>query len=257
MWKERKVRIAGDELVVREAGEGHPLFILHDELGPTSWLGWHEALAKHRKLVMPVQPGMRADRISWIRNVRDLAFLYGHFLRTLGPHAVDVVGFSFGGWVAAEMAVANPAQFTKMALVSPFGIKPAEGFIMDMFPMTAADYVKASVLDPDGTAELPILYGPAGPEQFEAWEDARTEVARLAWEPYMHNSSLEPLLAGLDRLPTIVFCGDADEILPGTAPQAYQRAIPGCQLKTFVACGHRPEIEKRDELVKALVRFLD
>jgi pimeloyl-ACP methyl ester carboxylesterase len=257
MWNERKVRVGADEIVVREAGEGRPLLVLHDELGPTAWLGWHEAIARHRRLVMPVQPGARAERIGWIRNVRDLAFFYGQFLRDAKGGAVDVLGFSFGGWVAAEMAIANPAQFSKLALVAPFGIKPTEGFIMDMFPMSAADYVRASVVDADATAEFANLYGPPSPEQFEAFEDARTEVARLGWEPYMHDPSLDSLLPGLAGLPALVLGGDKDAILPVAALRAYERGIPDCRLKIFDACGHRPEIEKRDEFVKALVRFLD
>jgi pimeloyl-ACP methyl ester carboxylesterase len=257
MWKERKVLVGADKLVLHEAGEGRPLLVLHDELGPAAWLGWHEKLAQHRRLIMPVQPGARADRIGWIRSVRDLAFFYGRFLReaTLGP--IDAIGFSFGGWVAAEMAVANPAQFAKLALVSPFGIKPSEGFIMDMFPMSANDYIRASVTNADAIAEFANLYGTPGPEQFEAFEDARTEVARLGWEPYMFDPSLDSLLTGVGGLPAIVLGGDKDAILPDAALHAFARAIPDCRLKIFEGCGHRPEIEKRDEFVKTLVRFLD
>ncbi len=256
-WVERRVSVGGSELVLRETGQGRTLLVLHDEMGPTASLKWQEDMARQHRLCMPVQPGFRGERIGWIRSVRDLSCLYGQVLRDLDAGPVDVIGFSFGGWIAAEMAVNNPRQFGKMALVAPFGIKPTEGFILDFFPMTSADYVAGSVHDANNSPEFDELYGPQSPEQIEAWEEARTECARLAWEPYMHDPSLEHLLAGVGSLPALLFWGDKDAILPESAMHLYKRAIPNSELKVFENCGHRPEIEQRDEFVKSLSRFLN
>jgi pimeloyl-ACP methyl ester carboxylesterase len=256
-WKETKIHVDGADLKVMEAGEGKPLLVLHDELGPTAWLKWHEALSAHRRLIMPVQPGFRGERTGWIRNVRDVSVMYGHMLRALKVGKADVIGFSFGGWIAAEMAVNNPDQFSKMALVAPFGIQPDTGFIMDFFPMTSADYIKSSVRNPESVAEFATLYGAPGPEQFEAMEDARTECARLAWEPFMFDPSLPALLGGVDSVPTTIFWGADDAILPESAVRIYERSIKGAQVQVFKNCGHRPEIEAQADFTKALVRFLD
>lgn len=256
-WMESTVCIGGDDVTVMEAGAGRPLLVLHDELGPTSWLTWHGALARNRRLVMPIYPGFKGERIGWVRSIRDLAVLYGHLLRQSDYGTPDVVGFSLGGWIAAEMIAANPAQFGKAALVAPFGIKPDTGFIMDFFPMTAADYIQSSFHRPDAVAEFATLYGPASPEQYESWEDARTECARLAWEPYMHDPSLEFLLHGVSGLPVTLFWGDKDAVLPQSAVRAYERALPGCRLHIFKDCGHRPEVECAADFAKALSRFLE
>jgi hypothetical protein len=50
------------------------------------------------------------------------------------------------------------------------------------------------------------------PEQFEAFEDARAETARLGWEPYMHNPSLPYLLKD-----TLSLCGFTDNTLTSEA----------------------------------------
>ncbi len=254
-WSERTVRVGDADLSVWEAGEGRPLIVIHDELGPTAWLGWHEAVARKRRLVMPILPGARAERIGWIRSVRDVACLYSRYLRSLNGGAVDAIGFSFGGWIAAEMAANNASQFGRLALVAPFGIKPSDGFIMDMFPIASADYIRASVRDSESVPEYAALYGPPSPEQFEAWEDARTECARLGWEPYMHNPTLEHLLEGAEGMKTLILWGEDDAILPRSAAEAYRRSIPGSELKTFKQCGHRPEIEQRETFLDAVVRF--
>ena len=67
---------------------------------------------------------------------------------------IDVIGFSTGGWAAAEMAVANAKQFRKMVLVAPPGIKPPEGEIMDIFAVTIGTQLNATVHDAEATPEF-------------------------------------------------------------------------------------------------------
>jgi pimeloyl-ACP methyl ester carboxylesterase len=255
-FAERSVEVNGSPITLVEGGTGAPLLVLHEELGFPGWLGWHKAIAKKHKLIIPIQPGTRGPRIDWLRNVRDLTILYGFLLRELKIDRLDVIGFSFGGYLAAEMAVNNPGLFGKMALVAPFGVQPKEGFIMDMFPMSSAEYLRASVADPDKTAEFSHLYGEASAQQFEQWEDARTEMARIAWEPYMFDPALPNMLPGLKNLPTLIVYGDKDAILPESAVRIYEKAIPGAKLKVIKGAGHRPESENTDAFVRELETFL-
>ena len=220
-WTERTIVVAGVELAVLEAGRGAPLLVLHDELGPGDWLDWHANLALERRLIMPVIPGFRSARVSWITGVRHIAALFGGLLRDLAPGGVDVIGLSFGGWVAAEMAVQNSAQFSRMILVAPFGLKAPEGAIADMFLMSSAEYIRAGFSKPDEVAEFARIYGNPGPDAIEAWEDARIECAQLGWQPYMHEPAMEPLLPLAGRLPSLVIWGEDDAVVPRSVAQAY------------------------------------
>ncbi|HEX5228581.1 MAG TPA: alpha/beta fold hydrolase [Bryobacteraceae bacterium] len=255
-WENRDVTLDGTTVTLREAGSGPPLLILHDELGPSEWLEYHEALSRDRRLVMPIAPGFRTPRLKWMRSVTDLSRFYGRLLRQESLRPVEVLGFSFGGWVAAEMAVNDPAQFASMTLVAPFGIKPPEGEIFDMYIGTTAEFLKVSVADPEGTPEFERVFGKAGPETIEAWEDARIESAQLAWEPYMHNPSLDHHVRGLDGLPTLVIWGSRDTVLPKSAAQAYADNIPKARLAVIEGSGHRPELERREEFLSVLRSFI-
>lgn len=256
-WNSREVEIGDVRITLLEAGEGRPLLVLHEELGPPQWQQWHEEIAKTRRLVMPVAPGFRGERVKWMANVTDLSRFYGRLLRTEKIAPIDVVGFSFGGWVAAEMAVNDPAQFRRMMLVAPFGIKPSEGYIADMYIVTTAEYLKSSVADPEKTEEFGPLFNTATPETIESWEDARIETAQLAWQPYMHTPSLPEHLKGIGRLPSLIVWGDRDAILPRSAVEAYSKAIPDARLEILPGCGHRPEIEKREDFLRMLRRFME
>lgn len=256
--QEETVSVAGTELTIVKGGSGRPLLVLHEEMGYTGWLQWHSALAESHQVQIPLHPGFGVSpRVDWIAGVRDQAAFYSRMVREQGLDPVDVIGFSLGGWIAAEMAASSSREIRRLVLVAPGGIKPPEGDIMDMFGMSARSFLNASVKDPDNTPEFADLYGgEATPEQFEAWEDARAQASRLAWEPYMYNPSLAHLLEGVSGLPTLLIWGKQDEVVPISAGEVYHRSIQGSELVVFDDCGHRPEIEKSGEFSDRVKSFL-
>lgn len=259
-WTEEITHVAGTDLAIVKGGQGKPLLILHEELGHPGWMAYHEALAKERTLVIPIQPGMgKSPRVEQIRNVHELGMFYSWVLRDLNLAPIDVIGFSLGGWTAAEMAAANSKQFHKMVLVAPSGIKPPEGEILDVFAMTIGTQLNATVYDAAATPEFRKLYGgERTPEQFEAFEEARTESARIAWDPILHNPSLPYFLEGVKGLPTQIIWGREDATVPLSAAEAYRNALKNTEtrLAIFDQCGHRPEIEKSAEFIKLVREFL-
>jgi pimeloyl-ACP methyl ester carboxylesterase len=256
-WREEIVHVAGTDLVLVRGGSGPPVLMLHDELGYPGWMRWNEALAPERDFLIPLQPGFgRSPRLDWIRSYRDLGGFYARVLRELRLAPVDVIGFSAGGFIAAEMAAADPKLFTRMILVAPMGLKPAEGEIFDFLAVTIRAHLLATVADPQ-TPEFGTIYGgEMTPEQFERFEDARAETARLGWEPFMYNPSLGYLLEGVGSLPTLLVWGQEDAIVPRGCIEAYQKAMVTAQVAAIPGVGHRPEIEKSDEFVRHVKAFL-
>ena len=133
-WTEETIKVAGADLVLIKGGSWRPLLILHEELGNPGWMQWNEALAKERTLLIPLQPGFgRTPRLEWIRSYRDLGGFYAMAVRELNLDPVDVIGFSAGGFIAAEMAASDPKLFRHLILVGPMGLKPDEGEMLDIF----------------------------------------------------------------------------------------------------------------------------
>jgi pimeloyl-ACP methyl ester carboxylesterase len=120
---ERLVTHAGGcRIVWRRFGAGRPLILLHG--GHGSWLHWVrniEALAAHRTVWAPDMPGFgESDDIA-----SDLSVMTTTLAMAIGQlpgcaEEVSLVGFSFGGLVAANVA-ASLGTVGRLALMGPGG----------------------------------------------------------------------------------------------------------------------------------------
>ena len=257
-WTEEIVEVAGTRLQFVKGGTGDPLLILHDELGHPGWLRFHEALAQHYTLYIPSHPGYgTSPRLPWIRNMRDMAGWYLHALDELELGQVNVMGFSLGGWLAAEIATMCPHHFNKLVLVGATGIMPPSGEIFDMFLVMPNEYLAAGLVDPANNEEFLKVYPdePSG-EQQDIWEVAREQSSRLSWKPYMRYPGLPHLLRRLKALPTLILWGKQDSIVPLSVAEVYHESIEDSRLVVLDGCGHRPEMENVDEFVGAVHQFL-
>ena len=257
-WTEEMVDVAGSQLQVFKGGTGDPLLIIHDEMGHPGWLRYHQELAKDRTLVIPMLPGFgESAELDWMMSMHDLANWFLGALDDLNLENVDVVGFSLGGWLAAEMAVRCPQQFKRLVLVGAAGVRPSEGEIYDIFQVVAKSYIENSVLDASAVPEFKeVCPDEPSPEQLELWESAKESACRVSWRPYMHYPALPQLLPRLKRLPTKIIWGREDPIVPVSAGEIYHKSIPGSSLDIINQCGHRPEIEKTDEFIGLVKGFL-
>ena len=69
------------------------------------------------------------------------------------------MGFSMGGWLAAEMVAAAGPVFSKLMLVGSVGIKPNVGEIADVFIITPAQVIDLLFHDPAQAPEYEQVFG--------------------------------------------------------------------------------------------------
>ena len=257
-FTEEFVDAAGVRVQLRRDGTGAPLLILHGELGVPGWLRAYAQLARHFTVYVPSLPGFgQSARPDWIVSVRDLAAWVTWFVRDLGlPQPLPVVGFSLGGWIAAEIATVNASLFTKMVLVGAAGLQPEEGHVWDYFVHSSKEAFAQAFFDPAQAPEYARYYGDAWTPDDEAQAERNREMAaRLFWKPYMRSHTLPALLRGV-ATPTLVVWGREDAIIPLNACQRYVRAIPGATAKVLDRCGHMPEMEQPEAFAHAVLNFL-
>src|ERR1700746_1984577 len=125
------------ELEVVRRGSGRPILALHgfQTLDPEArFVG---LLAWHGEVIAPSGPGFgHSPRPKDFDTVYDLVRLYLEVLENLPGEEATLLGFSFVGWLAAEVAVAFSHRIDRLVLVDPLGIKVSDretADILDIF----------------------------------------------------------------------------------------------------------------------------
>jgi len=251
------VEAGGLRIQLRRGGRGAPLLVLHGELGVPGWLRAYGLLAERFDVHVPSLPGFgESTRPEWIASVRDLAAWVTWCVRDLKLAApLPVVGFSLGGWVAAEIATMNAGIFSKMVLVGAAGLQPESGHVWDYFMHSNAEAVAQAFSEPAKADEYAQYYGDWSAENESRAELNREMAARLIWKPYMRSHTLPALLGGV-ATPTLVVWGRDDKIIPLNASQRFVRAIPGAKATILDGCGHMPEMEQPEVFAREVLDFL-
>ena len=255
--RDQVIQVGDVPVAVRRGGEGPPLLVLHDEFGFPGWMTWNDRLAATHELIVPMQPAYgQTPKVEWIRSYRDLGGFYARMVREQGWRGAPVIGFSAGAFIAAEMAAACPDIFSRMVLVGPLGLRPTDGEIFDFLAVTIRTHVAATVSNDRCPRVRRDLWRRDDAEQFELFEDARAETARIGWEPFMFDPSLGHLLEGVGDLPTLLVRGSDDLIAPEGCVRAYEAVLPNSTTVSIEGAGHRPEIEDVDAFLSAVTAFL-
>ena len=253
-WSESTIDIAGAKMHIARGGEGPPVLVLHRDIGAPEASAFNDDLAKSAHLMLPHHPGWgRSSRAEWMRSVRDLAVIYRGILAELDVNRPVLVGLGFGGWIAAEMATMAPADLAKLVLVSPMGIKPPEGDILDQAIVSYLDYARAGFND---QSAFDRIYG-AEPttDQLEAWDVAREMCFRIAWKPYMYSQTLAHLLPSV-KVATLIVWGDKDKVVPLATAKRYLAALPNARLEVLEDCGHCIDLERPASLADLVETFI-
>jgi len=252
----KAVNVSGVELEMLDMGDGPPMLFLHAAEGPTFPSDEYlRLLAKSFRVVAPWHPGFGNQvRPKDFRDVSDLAYLYLDLVEQLELDQPVLAGASFGGWIAAEMAVRSPATFASVVLVSPLGIKVRgreDRDIIDMFAVTDDDLHTLSFKDPaKGETDL----GSLSEEELTAFYRGRESLAYYGWRPYMHNPRLKRWLSRV-RIPSLLIAGHDDQIVFDGYHKAFSEALPDCRLAVIENAGHYPHIEQPGDVAAKVSEF--
>ena len=251
-WTEETIEVAGSRTQVFKGGSGPPLFALHGAGGNRGWMPYHSALAEQYTVYVPSHPGYDgSDQPRWVTTMNDMAHFYLAFFRQLGLDRVRLMGFSMGGWLAAEIAAMSPATVQGLVLVDAVGIRPQEGEITEILLIGTEATQELVFHDPGKAPPLPEL---DTEQQLVQWNN-REMTSRLCWTPYMHNPKL-PSYLELIEVPSLIVWGRQDKIVPVECGEIYNRVLKGSRLHVIDQCGHSPHNEQPQEFLEVALDFL-
>jgi pimeloyl-ACP methyl ester carboxylesterase len=224
-----------------KGGSGSPIVTLHHSTGSIGWLPLHDELAKKHTVYVPDLPGYgQSERPEWARDPRDIAVLVNAALEGIGLSEVTLVGFGFGGFVAAELATMDASRVKRLVLVGAAGILPREGEIMDGMLMELDEYIQMGFKD---KAAFHSIFGEEPDASVkELWDFSREMSARVSWKPYMFSRHLPPLLKTI-KARTLLIWGSEDRVVPPVCGQQYREQIKDSRLEIIAGAGHYVELE--------------
>jgi pimeloyl-ACP methyl ester carboxylesterase len=213
------------------------------------------------------------DRPGWDGRSRatDLAGNAASAIGMLDAHGVDravVVGHSFGGAVAAWLAVHHPDRVEALVLAAPSAngrslerldyllAAPLAGPVLSAILLAGAGLAVGSPLVRRTLAarlDVDETYLRAGARQLTkpaSWRAFVVEQRALV-------NDLPVLEAQLSRItaPTVIVAGEADRIVPAGAARALAEQIPGAELQLLPRAGHLLLHRHADRLAEIIARL--
>jgi len=246
--------VRGTPVQLLAGGTGPALLFLHGAGGAGRWLDFQARLAERFDVRFPSHPGHGGSPAAeWIEHISDLAFHYLDLLDALRLDRVHLVGASFGGWIAAEIAVMAGHRLASLTLIDPVGIK-VDGWIYPfLFGMDVPEIVGTVFHNP--MAALALAPPDMSPDTLALQYRQGTALARVSWNPYLYDPLLRRRLARITT-PTLLCWGAYDRLAPlEPCGRTWEKEIPGARLRVFAESGHVPHLEEAAAVAAAVIEF--
>lgn len=235
------------EVTVQDRDRTRPFLLLHGGGGVATMTGFADLLAErtHSRVLLPTHPGFDGTpKGDGLAGVTELAQVYVTLLEQLDLTDVTVIGNSFGGWLAAEIALRNSPRVSGAVIIDGIGIEVEGQPITDVSGFSRAELLAHSYHDPSKAPGAPSAGG-TGPSP-----DLQALIGYTG--PTMSDPTLAERLGDLD-LPVHVLWGESDRIAGPAYGKAYAAAIPMSTFTLLPRTGHLPQVETPEELLGALL----
>lgn len=249
--RDSRVAMPEGEILLQRGGSGPPLLFLHGG-GAGTWGPLQDFLASSFDVVAPVHPAFGAsDEMEGVEGVDDLVYHYLDLLDRLDLSRVALVGSSFGGWLAAELAVHSPQRFSELVLISAVGLRIPEDPIRDIFLMTPEERVGTMFRHPE---RLPAP-DPTDTDAIFLNYKNMMALARFGWTPFMNDPKLERRLYRITAR-TLVVAPAEDRLVPRSHAERYAAKIAGARLVVVDDAAHVAEFEQPEAVAAPILEFL-
>jgi pimeloyl-ACP methyl ester carboxylesterase len=266
------IDVTGMRVHVRDEGlrdDPVPIILLHGTSASLhTWDGWVRALEQDRRVIRVDMPGFGLtgpapdDDYTIEAYVRFATAVLDHF----GIEHCVLAGNSFGGWVAWETALAQPARVNALILVDSAGYSIRSESVPIGFRIARIPVLNRlmEVTLPRSMVESSVrnVYGdPAKvtPELVDRYYEItlrqgnrQSLVQRFVQAPLgIDEERIKEL-----KVPTLILWGGRDHLIPLEYAGLFNRDIAGSELVVFDDLGHVPQEEDAARTVSAAKAFL-
>jgi pimeloyl-ACP methyl ester carboxylesterase len=253
------IRHCNFEAKVKTAGSGPPLVYLHAAGGPI-WDDFVEGLTERFTVYAPHHPGTGEtvrESIYAVQSLWDLVLIYDEIFDALGLASVPVVGTSFGGMMACELAAHRPDRVSKMVLLDPIGLWRDDAPVAPYMVMSPENLLATLYKHLDAEPVQKAIKMP------EDAKEAAVMTADLIWALGATGKFVWPIPdKGLKRrlhrvtADTLIVWGEDDALVSSVYAQEFAARIAKARVEIIKDCGHVPQVERLDVLRPMVTSFL-
>ena len=226
-------------------GSGDPVLLLHGGFATVAtWAAQTDALAKRYTVYLPERRGHgRTPDAPGPITLEIMARDTIAFMEALGIGSAHLVGWSDGGNVALDVALARPDLVRKLVIIgAAIDRSGYSGELQESLPNFALDWLPPVLrktydeLSPDGPEHFPVVF----------------EKIVTMWKAEPRHPIDD--VATLD-VPTLILLGDDDDVTV-THGAEVQRAMPNAQLAVVPGTDHGLIFEKPELVNRLILDFL-
>ncbi len=244
-----------------EQGQGTPVVFLHGY--PFSSAIWHEQqrLSDHYRVITPDLRGHgQSPTPLGVYQMDLMARDVFALLDSLTITQAIIMGHSMGGYVTLAGWQIAPERFLAMGLIATQASADSEETRQNRYKTADRVAVEGSRLVAE--TMLPRLFAPSLDPEDPAIDLVRNLI--LSTKPDGIIGALRgmavrpdstPLLSTV-KVPTLVVCGDKDQIIPLSKGEAMAAALPSATLVTVEDAGHMLMLEQPQAATLAIRNFL-
>lgn len=251
---ERIAEVGPIQARVLIAGTGDPVLFLHG-VGGLLWDPFLESLAAGHTLYAVEHPGGgESDALTHLPGIWELVLFYDELLDALGLDTVQVVGHSFGGMVAAELAANSPKRVSKLVLIAPIGFWRDDAPIPDIAGIPPETLPSLVLADP--TSPIAATLTPPADDPQALFEAAMRMASILHFIWPLPDKGLSRRVHRVTA-PTLLIWGAQDRLVDPVYAEEFTSRLRDSRLETVQDAGHLPQVEQTAAVRDHVLAFLD
>jgi pimeloyl-ACP methyl ester carboxylesterase len=271
----RHVTIHGHDVGYRRAGTGEPILLIHGLAGSSrTWDHVIPCLTPRHDVIAPdllghgesAKPQGDYSLGAFASGLRD-------FLSVLDVPSVTIVGHSFGGGVAMQLAYQHPHLVDRLVLVGSGGLGREVSWLLRLLTLPGAEYLMPIGFPKplvDRATDVGRHLGRRNirwPKLGEMWRayaslagaenrSAFVRTMRSVIDPGGQTVNARDRLYLASHLPTLIVWGDRDGVIPVSHAHTAHELIPTSRLEILDGVGHFPHVESPERFCEVLLDFM-
>lgn len=251
----------------RDVGEGPVVILVHGLFSSLqTWDGWTDELRGHFRVITLDLPGFGLtgapeDMDKYTEDY--IVHKFSKFVDFMDLDKVSIAGNSFGAYIAARYAAANPDRVERLILLDPVGYPHERPWVFGLAKKPGLNILTKFSQPPFiVTMNLKQVYGDferlSKSNHYRYIQMAQRPGAKAAYLKAMtflsDENAIQPFAS--IRAPTLLMWGVLDQWVPISQAELWRKDVPNTQFIAYPGVGHVPMEELPYQTAQDAIAFL-